>query len=131
MSKKKLVVLSSLGLAFAPLLAFAQVGVSGATTVCHATTVTIGDFLCKIANILNKVIPVLIVLGVVYFVWGVVQYIMTGDEAKKKEGRTKMIYGIIGLVVIVAMWGLVFMVKNTFGIENVGNVQLPTLDISF
>ena len=125
MSKKKLAILSGIGSFFAPLFALAV------TQACTVTNDTIEGIFCKARSILNTIVPLLVTLGVVYFVWGVVQYIMTGDEAKKKEGRTKMIYGIIGLVVIITMWGLVFMVKNTFGIENVGNVQLPTLNIAF
>ena len=115
MSKKKLVVLSSLGLVFAPLLAFAA-------TACNSPVANIGDVLCKIGGILNSVIPILVALGAVYFVWGVVQYIMTGDEAKKKEGRTKMIYGLIGLVVIFCMWGLVVIIQNSFGLTP-GTIQ--------
>jgi ABC-type thiamin/hydroxymethylpyrimidine transport system permease subunit len=55
---------------------------------------------------------------VVYFVWGVVQYVIASDEEAKKTGRNRMIYGIIGLVVIVSMWGLVGIVRQTFGLDS-------------
>lgn len=41
-----------------------------------------------------------------------------------------MIYGIIGLVVIVAMWGLVGIVTKTFGLNGTTNVTIPTLPIN-
>ena len=41
-----------------------------------------------------------------------------------------MIYGIIGLVVIVAMWGLVGIVVNTFGV-GVGGGGLPIPTVGF
>lgn len=119
--KKKLIVLSSSVVSFMPFLALAQGG--GCTGVGLGT---IEGIICKIGDILDIIIPILIVLGVVYFVWGVVTYFISGDEEAKKKGRDRIIYGIIGLVVIVAMWGLVGIVKNTFGLNNVGT-QIPNL----
>ena len=111
--KKKLITLSSIGLVFAPLLAFAQ----GTVTQCGQIG-GIQAIICKIGQILNTLIPIIIVLGVVYFVWGVVQYVIASDEEAKKTGRNRMIYGIIGLVVIVSMWGLVGIVRQTFGLDS-------------
>ena len=116
--KKRLIVLSGL-LAFAP-LAFAQ-----NAGLCTYQT-GIQAVICKIGEILNTIIPILIVLGVVYFVWGVISYMIGADEEQKKKGRDKIIYGIIGLVVIVGMWGLVKIVTTTFGLNNTtGGIQTP------
>jgi hypothetical protein len=43
---------------------------------------------------------------------------ISADEEQKTKGRDKIIYGIIGLVVIVGMWGLVNIVTKTFGLDN-------------
>jgi hypothetical protein len=43
-----------------------------------------------------------------------VQFVIADDEEAKTKGRNRMIWGIIGLVVIVGMWGLVKIVKDTF-----------------
>src|SRR3989338_7648366 len=59
----------------------------------------LGNIICQIQLILNKIIPVLITLGVVYFVWGVVHYLIAGGDEAKKKGRDQIIYGIIGLAV--------------------------------
>jgi len=121
--KKKLIVLSSLGFML-PVLALAQNTASGAS--CLGSQVGIQAIICKIGEILNTIIPILIVLGVVYFVWGVISYMIGADEEQKKKGRDKIIYGIIGLVVIVGMWGLVNVVTSTFGLNNSNtNIQTP------
>ncbi len=115
--KKKLVGLSGLVSAAAlltPLLAFAQRGV-GCDAV-RADIDTIQYIICRIADLLDLIIPILVVLGILYFVLGVVQYVIASEEEAKKKGRDRMIYGIIGLVVIVALWGLVFIVNKTFGL---------------
>ena len=129
--KNKFIVSLGLFLASAPMLALAQVSTSGSTSVnCNVGTGgTLGGLLCKIGELLNAIIPVLIALGVVYFVWGVITYVVGGDEEAKKKGRDKMIYGISGLVVIIGLWGLVSMVRNTFRLDNSTNIQLPTIPV--
>ena len=77
----------------------------------------LGGILCSAHQILNSVIPVLIALGVVYFVWGVVRYVIADSEEVKKKGRDQIIYGIIGLAVIVGLWGLVNIIVVTFGLD--------------
>lgn len=85
-------------------------------TVCTDGN-TIGNLICKVHSILNSIVPVLLALGVVYFVWGVTAYVIGGDEEAKRKGRSKIISGIIGLAVIVSVWGLVNVVVNTFGLS--------------
>jgi hypothetical protein len=75
-----------------------------------------GALLCTIHGLLNAVVPVLLALGIVYFVWGVVQYVIRSDEEAKKAGKNRMIWGIIGLTVIIGLWGLVYTVVDTFGL---------------
>ena len=112
--KKKLIVLSSSVLSFMPLIALAQP--TGGRCSSVEQFGTIQSIICKIGNIFDIIIPILIIAGVLFFIWGVVQYVIAGDEEAKKKGRDRMIYGIIGLVVIVAMWGLVGIVNRTFGL---------------
>jgi len=85
------------------------------TGTCDALT-GLGKLICQIQQILNSIIPVLVALGVVYFVWGVVQYVIADGEEAKKKGRDRIIYGIIGLAIIVGLWGLVNIVTTTFDI---------------
>lgn len=133
--KKKLIVLAGLVLASAPVMALAQVTVNnGNTSTCQDIKVgttagnpTIVTILCQIGSILNTVVPVLIALGVVYFVYGVITYVISSDEEAKKAGRNRIIFGIIGLAVIVGVWGLVGIVTNTFGLDNSGTINLPTI----
>ncbi|MFA5783204.1 MAG: hypothetical protein WC868_13130 [Bacteroidales bacterium] len=109
--KKKLIVLSSSVLGFAPIMASAA-----SCTPSVESSSTIQGIICKAGNILDTLIPILVVLGVVYFIWGVITYFIGSDEEAKKKGRDKIIYGLIGLIVIVAMWGLVGIVINTFDV---------------
>jgi len=72
----------------------------------------------KIQAILNLVVPIIMTLALIYFFIGLGKYILSaGDEEKKGEGRNIMIYGVIALFVMAAVWGLVGVLINTFGID--------------
>ena len=95
MLRKKLIVLSGLVLGFAPLVVLAQIGTSGTTSSCDPTLQTTGSLLtllCKIGQLLNAVIPVLIALGVLYFIWCVVSYVIASDEEAKKKGISNVVF---------------------------------------
>lgn len=70
-----------------------------------------------IGQIINLLIPIVFALAMLYFFWGLAQYILnSGDEAKKEEGRNKMIWGIVALFVMAAVWGLVRFLGTAIGI---------------
>jgi hypothetical protein len=103
-----------------PFLAFA------ANTNCTPLT-GISKFICSANEIINSIIPLLIALGVVYFVWGVVMYVIADEEEAKTKGKDRMLYGIIGLTVIISLWGLVNIVVETFGL---GGSSAPNANIA-
>jgi hypothetical protein len=125
MKNKLTIALSGLPLGAVPLIALAQ-PTGGAITCAGIPLGTLEGILCKIGDILNLIIPILIVLGVVFFIWGVITYVVGSDEEAKKKGRERMIWGIIGLAVIIALWGLVTVLINTFGVGGVRNITFPT-----
>ncbi len=125
--KKKLFALFSLVLAFAPVLTLAQT-TGGRPSVCNGGTITtIQGVICKLNEIMGALLPFLVSLGILYFVWGVVSFVIASDEEAKTTGRDRMIWGVIGLVVIVGVWGLVRIVSNTFGLGNIQNINFPTV----
>jgi len=58
------------------------------------------------------------------FCLGNCSYVIGDSEEAKKKGRDRIIYGIIGLAVIVSLWGLVNVVVKTF---NLSGAAAPTL----
>lgn len=82
-----------------------------------------------IQRILNIVIPILVTVAVVYFIWGVIKYTMSTDEEAKKDARTKIIAGLIGLFVIIAFWGIINLITRTIGVGNDRTPDLPCVPL--
>lgn len=78
---------------------------------------SIPSLIFKIQDILGSILPLLISVGVIYFVWGVIRYMIADGEEAKKKSKDVIIYGLIGLAVIVGFWGLVTMIVTTFGLK--------------
>lgn len=90
---------------FAPVVAFAQ------TTGGNLT-----NLLYLALNMVNLVIPLLIAVALVVFFWGLIKYIAGAGEGNE-EGRKIMIAGIVGLFVMVSIWGIIRVIGNTLGIQ--------------
>jgi len=114
--KKKLIVLSGFVLGLAPVVALAQGTVGGCAGIITGGDQTLVTVICKVNQIIGVIVPVLIALGVAYFIWGVIQYVIGTDAEAKSSAINKIIYGIIGLAVIVAVWGLVQILTRTFAV---------------
>ncbi|MFC1720806.1 hypothetical protein ACFL0K_00960 [Patescibacteria group bacterium] len=80
----------------------------------------------KFKQILDLIIPIVMTVALIGFFYGLAQYIFKADEDKEK-GKSIMIYGILALFVMVAVWGLVEVVANTFGVQTGGTITLPRI----
>lgn len=78
----------------------------------------LNSFLDKIVvEIINPIILLLAACAFVVFLWGVFEFIRNaGDETKRKEGRTAIMWGLIGLVVIFGAYGIINVALDTFNI---------------
>jgi hypothetical protein len=71
--------------------------------------------------LLAQLVPFLLGLALVVFVWGMVLFIArSGDEKAIAQGKQQMIWGVIGLFVLVSIWGFIAILRTLFGIQPVG-----------
>ena len=75
-----------------------------------------GVFNCSM-GLVGYLVVLVELLAFLFFFWGVAKFIKGNEnEAARAEGRQFMIWGILAIFVIFAAWGLVSILKNTFGI---------------
>ncbi len=76
-------------------------------------------------------VPTLIAIAFIVFLYGVYKYFIQGaaEEKSRVEGRQWVLWGITGLVVILSVWGLVNLVKDTIVPSSAQNTHptYPTL----
>ncbi len=107
--KKIIYTLSSSALLAAP-FAHAQIASSGGGG---------GEFEQLLRNILEftntVLIPFIIGIGFLVFVWGMFKYFIAGgaDEGKRESGKSLMIYATLGFVLIIVFWGIVNLISSS------------------
>ena len=87
-----------------------------------------GGIVGEFGNLVDIIIPVLFALALLLFVWGVINYFIlgAGDEGKRETGRSYMLYAIIGLVAITAVWGIVNLLTEILGVDSDSQDQTIT-----
>jgi membrane protein DedA with SNARE-associated domain len=75
------------------------------------------ELISRIINILDRyVTSTIIALALLVFLWGLIGYLAnSGNEEKRKDSINYIIAGLIGLFVMVAIWGIVELVTRTLG----------------
>lgn len=70
--------------------------------------------------IINPIIYLLFAIGLVYFLYGMVEFIAGADnEEKRMVGKNHMLWGIVGLGIMLGVWTILQIVINTLGIEKI------------
>jgi len=110
-----------------PLLTAAATGVPSGIDPTYITNYSTG-----IQNVINDIlVPVLLAIAFIVFLWGVYKYFILGaaDSKSQEEGRAFVMWGVIGFVVILSVWGLINIVGTTLGLPLGGAAPFkpPTL----
>ncbi len=75
----------------------------------------------------KAIIPLIIALTLLVFLWGIFKLVFSGDSDKAvEEGKKFMTWGIVSLFVMVSVWGLVRLFTKTFFNDQFYVPQLKT-----
>ncbi len=95
-----------------------------------ASAATLDSIIGLVDRTIKELVPIVISLAVLVFLYGVVKWLWT-DGDSKKEGATYMVWGVIALFVMVSVWGLVGLLQQTFDIDNDAKVENPIDKLNF
>lgn len=89
------------------------------TNIAYARTVD-----STIANInkliINPLIFLMFGLALMYFLYGVFEFISNQEnEEKKTAGKQHMIWGVIGLTIMIGVWFILGVIISTLGIKGI------------
>jgi hypothetical protein len=115
--KKLFLSLVTLGVVFVPAVSFAAGAGLGSIQEIAGTFLAFLD---------DAVIPLIIGFAVIFFLWGVAKFVKAaGDPKARGEGQQLMLWGIVGLAVMLSVWGLVAIITSTFGFDPVVPRHVP------
>ena len=69
---------------------------------------------------LTNVPALIIAVALIYFLTGVYKYASGGDEKTRGDAKFMIVYGLVALFVMTAVWGLVGVIGETVGITGGG-----------
>lgn len=72
------------------------------------------------------IIPLIFALAFLFFLWGVFRFMMASDTKAKQESQKLIWWGLIGLFVMVSLWGIIKILNTTLGIDSTAVPILQT-----
>ena len=80
--------------------------------------------LTAFGGLLKPIIPILLGLSLIYFFWGIGQFILhAGDQKTREEGKQRIIWGVIALFVFISIYGIILFIAKVFGITPGGSIM--------
>ncbi len=68
-------------------------------------------------SLLDLIIPITFALALIFFFWGLAQFIRSVSDKTIEEGKNRMKWGIVALFVMVSIWGIIKYIGDSVGIE--------------
>lgn len=87
---------------------------SAAPSAAFAAPRTFLELSNKIVGLINLAIPVLILAGIVIYFFGVSTNILNFSDDSREKLKAYFFWGVIILFVMVSIWGILSLLKNTF-----------------
>ncbi len=96
---------------------------------CSVPPTNFREVICIFVGILRQIVPLLAAAALLVFFWGLARFVYSasGDGGSHEAARNIMFWGIIGLFVMVSIWGIVnFLASDLVGTSSVSVPRLPT-----
>lgn len=88
-----------------------------APQVSFAAFEKLKDLLKDFKSLLDLIIPIVFALALIFFFYGLAQFIRSVSDKTIQEGKNKMIWGIISLFVMISIWGIISYIGDSLGIK--------------
>jgi len=76
-----------------------------------------------ITVILNPIIILMFGIALVYFLYGVFEFVRNADDPSAREkGGQSILYGLIGMFIMMAVFSIMNVALGTFGITTTGTI---------
>ena len=103
---------------FVPLISFTAFFLPLVSFAALNNVSDLGSFIINTIN--NVLVPVLFAFAFIVFLWGAFSAFILGrnSEDVEKNGKNLMLWGLIGFIVMVSVWGLVNILTGSISFGN-------------
>jgi uncharacterized membrane protein len=113
---------------FGPSLVFAD-AVNNTFGNLNNTANSLSGFIGALTNAVNAAVPLLLAVAVVVFIYSVIRYIIGAKSPEdRKKNLSLLIWSVVAIAVILALFGLAQFLVGFFGIST-GNGGLTSNDL--
>ncbi len=85
--------------------------------VAHAAPQNFRQLADSITGMITSIIPILSGAALLVFLWGIADFVRNAESSTgREEGKQRMVWGVVGLFVLLSLWGLVSFVGSSLGI---------------
>lgn len=71
-----------------------------------------------VTQVIDPTVKVIFTLGLFFFIWGLVRYLWELKDGKSDgDGRMHMLWGLVGMLIMVSVYGIIALIMNTLGID--------------
>jgi uncharacterized membrane protein len=86
--------------------------------VAYASVSTLVNSIEKV--VINPLIIMVFAIAFVYFLYGVIQFVLNPENQEKRSvGKSHMLWGIVGIFIMVAVFGIMRLILNTLGEKSI------------
>lgn len=76
--------------------------------------------------IINPIIQVVFSVALIIFVYGIFEFVRGADNPEtRKQGQQHMLYGLIGLAIMISVFTIIRILLNTLGLH--GGDEVPAI----
>ncbi len=67
-----------------------------------------------IQHVVNPIVMLVFAVALLVFAYGIIEMVAKGGDATAREaGKQHMMYGIIGIFIMMSAWGIIYLIANT------------------
>lgn len=71
-----------------------------------------------ITYVIDPALRVIFTLGLLMFIWGIIEFLWGVKDGKADEkGKSHMVYGLLGMLIMVSVYGIIALIINSFGLQ--------------
>ncbi len=71
-----------------------------------------------ITYVIDPALRVIFTLGLLLFIWGIIQFLWGVKDGRADEkGKDHMVYGLLGMLIMVSVYGIIALIINSFGLQ--------------